>query len=68
MNNENVFLVQYLDREPDTGNYIVKKLINGEIVSVPAASGIYILSLEPGQMLMLFCPKEQPEGFLFAPI
>jgi len=68
MSDKELFLVEYQDRDPNTGNYIVKKVTDGEILSVPAAASIFILSLEPGQMLLLFCPQEHPPGYLFAPI
>ncbi|WP_250121912.1 hypothetical protein [Chroococcidiopsis sp. CCMEE 29] len=68
MSDKELFLVEYQDRDPNTGNYIVKKVVDGEILSVPAAATIFILSLAPGQMLLLFCPQEHQQGYLFAPI
>lgn len=68
MNDKEFFLVEYKDRDPENGNYIVKRVEDGEVLSIPAASSIYILSLEQGQMLLMFLPKGQPHGYLFAPI
>lgn len=68
MSDKELFLVEYQDRDPNTGNYVVKKLVDGEIVSIPASSSIFILSLKPGQMLVMFQPQNHPQGFLFAPL
>jgi hypothetical protein len=68
MNDREIFVVEYEDRDPETGNYIVTKVANGEIISVPSRSSIYILKLEKGQHLILFQPQGDPHGYLLAPI
>lgn len=69
MNEANISLVEYEDRDPETGNYIVKKIASGEVLLVPAISSIYILKLEKGQPLILIqLPGGNPEGYLIAPI
>lgn len=63
-----LFVVEYQDRDPESGNYIVKNLTNGEIVSVPSQSAIYILKLDPGQKLILVQPTGETDGYLLPPI
>ena len=68
MNEANISLVQYEDRDPETGNYIVKKIPSGEILRVPSVSSIYILKLEKGQILILIQLPGQSDGYLVPPI
>jgi hypothetical protein len=68
MSDRELFVVEYEDRDPETGNYIVRKLSNGEIVSVPSTASIFILSIHKGQALVLFQPHGHPHGYLLAPI
>ena len=63
-----ISIVQYEDREPETGHYIVKKIPSGEVLLVPSVSSIYILKLEKGQILILIQPPGHPEGYLIPPI
>ena len=64
----NISIVQYEDRDPESGHYIVKKIPSGEILLVPSVSSIYILKLEKGQILILIQPPGHPEGYLVPPI
>ncbi|KJH73337.1 hypothetical protein [Aliterella atlantica] len=61
-------IVQYEDRDEETGNYLVKSIDSGEIISVPSVSSIYILKLEKGQILILIQLPEHPQGYLIPPI
>ncbi len=68
MNQVHISIVEYEDRDPETGSYIVKKIPSGEVLLVPAISSIYILKLEKGQPLILIQPPGHPEGYLIPPI
>ncbi len=68
MTNINISVVEYEDRDPETGSYIVKKIPSGEILLVPSVSSIYILKLEKGQILILIQPPGYPDGYLVPPI
>lgn len=68
MNEVKVSLVQYEDRDAETGNYIVKHINSGETIAVPSVSSIYILKLEKGQILILIQLPENPQGYLVSPI
>ena len=68
MNEANISVVEYEDRDEDTGSYIVKKIPSGEVIFVPAVSSIFILKLEKGQVLIFVQPPGYPEGYLLAPI
>jgi hypothetical protein len=61
-------MVEFQERDPETGNYLVKKLPDGEVVSVPSASAIAVVKIQRGQLLVLFHPKGSPHGCLLAPI
>jgi len=65
---KDLWIVEFQDRDPETGNYLVKKLPDGEVVSVPSNSAISFLKIESGQPLVLFHPEGQPHGCLLAPI
>lgn len=68
MNEANISIVEYQERDPETGSYIVKKIPSGETLLVPSVSSIYILKLEKGQILILIRPPGYPEGYLVPPI
>ena len=68
MNNGELFVVQYEGRDDETGDYLVKKVANGETITVPSISSIFILSIEQGQSLILFQPQGDTHGYLLAPI
>ncbi len=68
MNEASVSIVEYEDRDPETGSYIVKKIPSGETILVPSVSSIYILKLEKGQKLIFIQPPGYPEGYLVPPI
>ncbi len=68
MNEANISVVEYQDRDPETGRYIVKKIPSGETLLVPSVSSIYILKLEKGQTLIFIQPPGYPEGYLVSPI
>lgn len=68
MNEANISIVEYEDRDPETGDYIVKKIPSGELALVSAVSSIYILKLEKGQKLILIQPPGHSEGYLVPPI
>ncbi len=61
-------MVEFQDRDPENGNYLVKKLLDRELVSVPSDSAIAIVKVEQGQKLVLFHPEGHPHGCLLAPI
>jgi hypothetical protein len=60
--------VEYHDRDPENGNYIVKRVSDGEVLNVPSMSAIAILKLSPGQKLVLFQPDAESQGYLLAPM
>ncbi|CAA9553638.1 hypothetical protein AVDCRST_MAG81-40 [uncultured Synechococcales cyanobacterium] len=66
--NQELFMVEFQSRDSETGNYLVKKLVNGETVSVPSDSAIVLVKIEQGQKLVLFHPEGLPHGCLLAPI
>jgi len=65
---KDLWMVEFQGRDPETGNYLVKKLLDGEVVSVPSNSAIVSLKIELGQLLVLFHPEGHPHGCLLAPI
>lgn len=68
MNEANISLVEYEDRDPETGNYIVKKIPSGEVLRVPSVPSIYIMRLEKGQVLILIQPPGHLKSYLVPPI
>jgi len=65
---KDLWMVEFQNRDPETGNYLVKKLPDGEVVSIPSNSAIVSLKVDPGQMLVLFHPEGHSHGCLLAPI